>query len=287
MTSASTWNRALTTRPGPVAAVLLLGLLAAPAQSRGGDQEGCLGCHGLAGLAVRSGAGARVVAIDAGAYDLSAHGEIGCRDCHADIASIPHGEPREVSCGLPCHGQTAGGKPYSHERLYWEYAASSHGRPGAHRIACLVCHPAPARREDGGRDKSGEARLCAACHRGSERVLAWFSDRHALALAAGSPRAPSCADCHGSHGVHGVSAPESPVSPQRLAETCASGALAGGRKGGCHPGLKPPAAAGAGMSPLPVRRGARGGLGAALSLLAGCLLAGLVVRAGVGLARGR
>ena len=275
------------TRPCAVAALLLLALLAAPPPARGGDQEGCLGCHGLAGLAIREGGAARALAVDVEAYDVSAHGELGCRECHADIASIPHGEPREVGCGLPCHGQTAGGKPYSHERLYWEYAASSHGRPGARRIACLVCHPAPARRESAGRDKPLEARRCAACHRGSGRVLDWFSDRHAVALAAGNPRAPSCPDCHGSHGVHGVSAPESPVSPQRLAETCASGALAGGRKDGCHPGLKPPAVTGAGMSPLPARRGARGGLAAVFTLLAGCLLAGLVVRAGVGLARGR
>ena len=282
------WN---STRPAlrsaAAAALVLAGLLAAPRPARCGDQEGCLGCHGLAGLAIREGAAARALALDVEAFDLSAHGELGCRECHVDIASIPHGETREVGCGTPCHAQSVGGRPYSHERLYWEYAASSHGRPGARRISCVVCHPAPARREDGGRDKPGEARRCAACHRGSARVLAWFSDRHALSLAAGNGRAPSCPDCHGSHGVRGASAPESPVSPQRLAETCASGALAGGRKGGCHGGLKPAAAAGAGMSPLPARRGARGGLAAVLTFLAGAMLAGVVVRAGIGLARGR
>ena len=261
-------------------------VLAGPEFARGGDEEGCLGCHGLSGFAVRAAGSARNLWLDVESYDRSAHGELACRECHGDIASIPHGEAREVGCGLACHGQSAGVKRYSHEGLYWEYAASSHGTARSPRIGCLVCHPEPVRREEVARDKLGEARRCAACHRGSERVQAWFSDGHAVALAAGSARAPSCPDCHGTHGVRSVAAPESPVASQRLADTCANGALAGAAKGGCHGALSRSAATGATMNPFPRGRGARGG-GAVLTALAGLLLAGLVGRAGIGLARGR
>jgi hypothetical protein len=253
----------------------------------GGDEEGCLGCHGLPGFAVRSAGTARNLWLDPASFDRSAHAELGCRECHGDIASIPHGEVREVGCGQACHGRSAGGKLYSHEGLYWEYAASSHGSARSPRIGCLVCHLEPERRETAERDKLGEARRCASCHRNSPLVLAWFSNRHAVALAAGSSRAPSCPDCHGAHGVRPAAAPESPVAATRLAETCASGALPGAPKGGCHGALSPSAAVGAKMNPLPVGHESHGFLAVALTALSGLLLAGLVGRAGIGLARGR
>jgi hypothetical protein len=262
-------------------------MLSGPGSARAGDEEGCLGCHGLPGFAVRDAGAARNLWLSPEAFELSAHGELGCRDCHGDITSIPHGQTREVSCGQACHGRAAGGKPYSHEGLYWEYAASSHGNARSPRIGCLVCHPRPARREDATRDKLGAARRCAACHRGNPQVLAWFLDRHAVALAAGNSRAPSCPDCHGAHGVRPEAAPESSVAAQRRTSTCANGALDASPKGGCHGGLAPTSAAGAAMNPLPVRGGSRRGLAAAFNILAALLLAGLVARAGVGFARGR
>jgi hypothetical protein len=287
LTSVSTWNSARAARRFLVAAGIVAMLLAAPSPAPAGDEEGCLGCHGLPGFALRDDGGARQLAIDTDRLDASAHGDLGCRDCHAEIASIPHGEQRDVGCGQPCHRQEKGGKEYSHEGLYWEYAASVHGSSRSRKIGCLLCHPSPERRETAERDKLEEVRRCASCHRDHPRVRAWFSDRHFLELAGGNRRAPSCPDCHSAHRVRPAAASESTVNGRRLAATCANGALGGDRRSACHGPLGEAAVAGASMNPLP-----RGGLGKdplarALVLLAGALVAGLVVRAGVGLTRGR
>lgn len=287
MTFVSTWNSGSAVRNLLAAAVCAAVVSAAPRPATAGDEEGCLDCHGLAGLAVRDGGKTRALGIDAGTFDAAVHGDVGCRDCHADIASIPHGEKREVGCGQPCHGQSVGGREYSHEGLYWEYTASVHGSARSRKIGCLLCHPSPGRRTTAERDKLEEARRCSACHRESPTVAAWFSDRHFLALAGGNRRAPSCPDCHSAHRVRPVEAPEATVNPKRLVETCSNGALGTGRKGACHGSLGESGVAGASMNPLPRGRSGTGPLSVALTLLAGALAAGLVVRAGVGLARGR
>ena len=262
-------------------------VLAVTGFAAAGDEEGCLSCHGLAGFAVRDAGKVRALGVDAGRFEASPHGVLGCRDCHAEIASIPHGEQRDVGCGQPCHGQSAGGREFSHEGLYWEYTASVHGSARSRKVGCLVCHPSPERRETAERDKLAEARQCAACHRGNPKVAAWFSDRHFLALAGGNGRAPSCPDCHSAHRVRPAAAPESTVNRRRLAETCANGARGSERKGACHGALGESGVAGASMNPLPRGRTGKDPLTLVMTLLAGALAAGLVVRAGVGLARGR
>lgn len=282
----SMWNSAgAFCRLGAGALCAALLLAAPPAWA--GDEEGCLACHGLAGLAVREAGAARPLGLSGPGFNASAHGILGCRECHLDIVSIPHGERPDPGCGLPCHGQSAGGKEYSHEGLYWEYTTSSHGSSRSRKIGCLLCHPAPQPGSGSGRDKIGEARRCASCHRENERVREWFTDRHFLELAGGNRRAPSCPDCHSSHRVRPASAPESHVHPGRLAETCSNGAVGAERGGACHGDLGPTAVARASMSPLPARRTRKDPLALALTLLAGAMLAGLLLRAGIGLARGR
>lgn len=283
----STWNsaRALRNLLGAASCAAVVLALAGPVAAV--DEEGCLDCHGRAGFAVREGGKARALVVDPGRFGASAHGGVGCRECHVDVASIPHGERRDVSCGQPCHGSGPDGREFSHEGLYWEYAASSHGAARSRKIGCLVCHPSPARREAIEPDKLAEARRCAACHRENPTVAAWFSDRHFLELAGGNQRAPSCPDCHSAHRVRPAAAPESTVSRKHLAETCASGARGTGRKGACHGALGEAAVVGASMNPLPRGRTGSRPLPLALTLLAGALAAGLVVRAGVGLVRER
>ena len=285
--SVFTWNSARAVRSLLGVAVCAAVVLALPGLAAAGDEEGCLDCHGLAGFAVRDTGKVRALGVAAGRFDASMHGALGCRECHTDIASIPHGEHRDVSCGQPCHGQSTGGREFSHEGLYWEYTASAHGSSPSRRIGCLVCHPSPERREIAERDKLEEARQCAACHRGSPLVAAWFSDRHYLALAGGNRRAPSCPDCHSAHRVRPAAAPEATVNRKHLAETCANGARGTERKGACHGALGESGVAGASMNPLPGGHAGKGPLGLVLNVLAGVLAAGLIVRAGVGLARGR
>lgn len=281
------WNNCRGRLMSQGAAVCLALALAVPALAAAGDEEGCLDCHGLAGFAVRAGGKARPLGIDAGKFASSAHSPVGCRECHADIVSIPHGENRDVACGQPCHGLSAAGREYSHEGLYWEYTASAHGSARSRKVGCLLCHPSPERRERPERDKLLEARQCAACHRDRPEVAAWFSDRHFLALAGGNRRAPSCPDCHSAHRVRPAAAAESTVNRSRLRETCANGARGPERKDACHGGLGESGVAGASMNPLPRGRTRRDPLAIAMTLLAGALAAGLVVRAGIGLARGR
>jgi hypothetical protein len=269
----------------PVIAVAVL--LLAPRAARAGDEEGCLGCHGLPGFVIRDAGKVRALGLSGEVFGRSMHADVGCRECHAEIASIPHGEPKDVGCGQPCHGKTLGGKVYSHEGLYWEFTASSHGGGGARKVGCLVCHPTPERKETEQRDKLDEAWRCAACHRSSAKVRAWFQDRHFVSLSGGNQHAPSCPDCHSTHRVRPASVAESTVNPARLTETCSSGVLGGERRGGCHGALGPSAVAGASMNPLAQGGRRHGPIPAALALLAGLLCAGLVVRAGVGLVRGR
>jgi nitrate/TMAO reductase-like tetraheme cytochrome c subunit len=271
------WSRVGRLAAGALVAVFALA--AGPGVAAAGDEEGCLGCHGLEGFAVRAGGAVRALTIAPEPLAASAHGQVSCRDCHAEIAAIPHEEPRPVGCGQACHSGSKAGKDYSHEALYWEYAASVHG---VKKIPCLRCHPAPALTGDAGRDKRAEARQCAACHRAHPVVQGWFGDVHFAALARGDARAPSCPDCHTAHRVWPKSAPQSSVSPRRLAETCGRGALATGQEWPCHGQLGESAVAGAAMNPLPPggrRRGA--GLPLATALF-GALLAGLVCRAGIG-----
>ena len=285
--SASMWNSVRAVRMLLSTVVCAAVVLGVPGLAAAGDEEGCLDCHGLAGFAVRDAGKIRSLGIDAGSFDASMHGGIGCRECHADIASIPHGEPRDVGCGQPCHGQSLGGREFSHEALYWEYTASAHGGARSRKVGCLLCHPSPERRETGARDKLEEARRCAACHRENPKVAAWFSDRHFLALAGGNRSAPSCPDCHSAHRVRPAAAPESPVNRKHLAETCANGSRSAERKGTCHGALGESGVAGASMNPLPRGRTGKDPLALVLTLLAGALAAGLVMRAGVGLARRR
>lgn len=280
------WNSVRAVR-GLLSVAVCAAVLVAPGLVAAGDEEGCLDCHGLAGFAVRDAGKIRALGIDAGRFDAAMHGDIGCRECHADVASIPHGEHRAVGCGQPCHAQGSGGREFSHEGLYWEYTASAHGSARSRQIGCLVCHRSPEQRETAERDKLAEARQCAACHRGSPTVMAWFSDVHFLALAGGNRRAPSCPDCHSAHRVRSASAPESTVNRKHLAETCANGVRGSGRKGACHGALGESGVVGASMNPLPRGRAGKDPLALMLTLLAGSLAAGLVVRAGVGLARGR
>ena len=77
------------------------------------------------------------------------------------------------------------------------------------------------------------------------------------------------------------------MSRKRLAETCSNGALGTERRGRATASSGESAVAGATMSPLPRARVGKGPLSLALTLLAGVLVAGLVARAGVGMARGR
>src|ERR1035437_1127273 len=114
--------------------------LAAPAA----DQE-CLACHGEAGM--KSAAG-KSISIDPAKHAASAHGVLGCKDCHTTIKEFPH--PKKivkVQCAK-CNADEAKLFPASAHSMLGESAcASCHGN--AHELTtaenlipgkCAECH---------------------------------------------------------------------------------------------------------------------------------------------------
>jgi hypothetical protein len=260
-------------------------LLVVPQRAAAIDEEGCYRCHGLDGFNSRSGSEVRQLSIVPERFEASVHWPLNCRECHAEVAAIPHlGVDREVSCGHPCHQSDQAGNEYSHESLFWEFSTSAHGGIPEKRIACTFCHPAASLVEAGRRDKLEEVRQCTSCHRRSIMVRRDFQDVHYRALAAGDRRAASCSDCHTVHRVKSSEDTESSTHRERMAETCGSGAM---ERGGCHGALSPKAVRGAGMNPL-VRDGRLvRGVTRGFSFVYWGLLLGLLGRAGLGLLRKR
>lgn len=278
------WNR------GRTAAFLAAGLLLAlaPRAGFGADDEECYRCHGLDGFFTRIGDEVRQVAVSPDFFESSTHSLLNCRECHADIAAIPHQDTTSaVSCGQTCHQRDQAGNAYSHESLFWAYTTSVHGETREEKISCVVCHPYSSLAEGGRRNLDAEVKQCASCHTEQEHVRTYFLDIHYLALSQGNRRAPSCPDCHTAHRVLSPEKAESSINPSQLAETCSSGALPSGNAGRCHDGAGKETLAGAGMSPLVLPGRNLGTTGWLFSLVSWAMLLGLALRAVIGLVRGR
>jgi hypothetical protein len=263
-------------------------LFCLPAVCHGVDEEGCYRCHGLEGFFAQEGGEARQLGVSASFFESSVHSLLNCRECHSDISSIPHqNASKQISCGQICHQRDQKGNPYSHESLFWNYTTSVHGETKAEKISCMVCHPASSLKETARRDLVAEVRQCAACHTESGHVRTYFRDVHYLALSRGNRRAPSCPDCHTAHRILAPDNGESSVHPGQLADTCTSGAIPPGLAGRCHDGASEKTLRGAGMNPLVLPDWNPGLAGWSFSVLYWMLLLGLVLRAFVGLLRGR
>lgn len=252
------------------------------------DEEGCYRCHGLRGFSLRQGDSVNDLTISAGHFDSSVHSPLSCRECHSDIASIPHPDAElRVSCGQTCHQQKQSGEPYSHETLFWEYTTSVHGEGEDGGIPCMVCHPAGSLAEMTRRDLLHEVRQCAACHRERGHVQDYFQGFHFFSLARGNRGAPSCPDCHSSHRVLSPDEEESTVHHGKVAATCSTGAIGSSPGGRCHGNIGEGAALGAPMIPLPLP-GSHGGPALWIfSFLYWGMLGGLLARVGIGLVRKR
>jgi hypothetical protein len=229
----------------------------------------------------------RPISISSDFFESSVHALLNCRECHSDIAAIPHPDAqRTVSCGQACHQRNAEGSLYSHETLFWEHSQSVHGTAETGAVGCTVCHPASSLTELVRRDLQHEAEECASCHFDNSHVEAYFSDIHYLALDAGSRRAPSCPDCHTSHQVRSADDEESATHRDRLADTCGGGAVSG-PPGRCHEGVLKESLTAASMKglALPARR--PGVLDWVFTVTYWLLLLGLTARAGAGMFKGR
>lgn len=280
------WSKPLGRLPFLLAVLILPACFSGTAF--GADDEECYRCHGLDGFFARSGESVRQVAVAKDFFESSVHSLLNCRECHADIAAIPHQETSAaVSCGQACHQFDQSGNIYSHESLFWAYTTSVHGETLEEKISCMVCHPYSSLAEASGRDLDLEVAQCASCHTEAEHVRNYFLDVHFLSLSRGNRRAPSCPDCHTAHRILPLDNSESSIHPSRLASTCTSGAIPSARAGRCHDGAGEDSFDGAGMSPLLLPGKSPGAVGWFFSITCWTMLFGLALRAAIGFLKGR
>ena len=180
------------------AAALVL-LWAAAASAPAADQE-CLACHGQAGMKSDSG---KNISIDAAKHAASAHGVLGCKDCHTTIKEFPHPAKVTKAQCASCHDQEVK-----------EFVSSAHALLG--EAACASCHGNV--HELTTTEKLMPAK-CNECH--AEEVKALAGSVHGQAAKNGDPDAPKCTSCHG--GIHAVKASEadSTIARRNLPNTCA------------------------------------------------------------------
>jgi hypothetical protein len=68
------------------------------------DKGGCLTCHQYPGLVRLEETGDfKMLHIDEEKHLASAHGEIDCKKCHAEVVEIPHTGKTKVECTKTCH----------------------------------------------------------------------------------------------------------------------------------------------------------------------------------------
>ncbi|HYA61888.1 MAG TPA: hypothetical protein VED66_01715, partial [Candidatus Sulfotelmatobacter sp.] len=164
------------------------------------DQE-CLACHGQAGMKSDSG---KDISIDAAKHAGSAHGILGCKDCHTAIKEFPHpAKVAKVQCAT-CH-----------EQEVKEFETSAHALLG--ETACASCHGNA--HELTTAEKLMPAK-CSECH--AQEVKELGNSIHGQAAKNGDPDAPKCVSCHGTiHSLKAASEPDSTIARKKLADTCA------------------------------------------------------------------
>lgn len=165
------------------------------------QDEACLVCHGQPDMKSEKG---RDISIRPEKHAVSAHGILGCTDCHTTIREFPHpAKLSRVQC-VTCHAEQAA-----------DAAKSAHAVLG--QATCLSCHGnahevAPAAKVQP--DK------CAECHLGEAKEFS--QSVHGRAAKASDPDAPTCTSCHGSvHKIPESAAETSAVAKRNQPATCA------------------------------------------------------------------
>jgi len=166
------------------------------------QDEGCLACHGTAGM--KSGKG-KDISINPAKHAASAHAVLTCQDCHTSLNDFPHpAKIPKVACAT-CHDAEAK-----------SFATSAHSV--LNETGCATCH-------GNVHELTAAANLmpakCSECH---EPELQEFADSiHGQAAKRGDSDAPKCVSCHGEiHTVKSASEPDSAVARKNLADSCAT-----------------------------------------------------------------
>ncbi len=221
------------------------GIVWKPAKWEYNASDGCLACHGSAGLSKQSAMGLKSFQVS-GVKD-SAHTDLSCQDCHTDYryddkpsASQLWNINAGAACAA-CHRSQANNQNISEadrERLssvVSAYDQSAHAaaiKAGNYESAtCASCHGGHfIYRMDSEAAKArmhqSAYRVCSRCKQHGDEYDTYDDYYHGKAYKAGTPDAPACWECHNSHKVLGASNKESSVNPANVGATC-------GRVG-CH-----------------------------------------------------
>lgn len=191
-------------------------------------KDGCLACHGVAGLEKTRDGKSLSMHVDKTGFDQSIHGAFECTSCHVDITTVPHPpELKRAACDT-CHGPTV--------KAYGEGIHARARAQGFREAAtCISCHGdlhKLVRRSQPNSPAHPEniAKTCAVCHADAEVVRkfripvvrpveAYLQSAHARAVAAGKKGAV-CTDCHGAHAILPASDTASQIAPLKVPETC-------------------------------------------------------------------
>jgi formate dehydrogenase gamma subunit len=168
---------------------------------RSAADQGCLACHGQAGMKSDQG---KDIYIDPVKHAASAHAILGCQDCHTAIKEFPHpAKIAKVQCAT-CHDQEAK-----------SFTTSAHAILG--EAACSSCHGSVHELSTAEKLMPGK---CVECHADEVKELA--KSIHGQAAKKSDPDAPKCTSCHGTiHAVKDAGEADSMIARKNLADTCA------------------------------------------------------------------
>jgi hypothetical protein len=219
----------------------------APASWDYSSGDGCLACHGNAGLSKQSATGMKSFQVTG--VDESAHTDLNCQDCHEDYryddkkmasqlwtinasracascheaqkdnAELEEADRRRLSDVVPAYNDSAHAKAVKDGNYDSATCGSCHGGHFIYRTDNEVAKQ---------RLHMSAYRVCARCKQHGSDYDTYDDYYHGKAYKAGTPDAPACWDCHGSHKVLPKASKESSVNPVHVPETC-------GRPG-CHSG---------------------------------------------------
>jgi hypothetical protein len=107
------------------------------------DPDGCLTCHQYPGMVTSKNTHEiKILHIDETRYLSSAHGRLGCKECHAVVQKVPHTGDTAVECTTKCHLSVA------EQRKVHNYSLKNFHIKEQSAIArlddkssCRVCHP--------------------------------------------------------------------------------------------------------------------------------------------------
>lgn len=226
----------------PLLTVVIGTVAPATAGAASQEDEGCLTCHGAAGLTLTLPGGESLpVSVDPALLRQSVHGSaLTCATCHPDHTRYPHPPltartlrdyrvMRAEIC-TTCHTEAAG-----------QFAGSIHGRAlvmGFPDVpTCTSCHGAhDVVRASTPAFRNNTPQLCGSCH-GNPEIMARYGllpvyeaytrEFHGVTTALyklTKPYSPTpaaiCYDCHGVHDIKDTKDPAAPVAPRNILTTC-------------------------------------------------------------------